>query len=267
MALAHYLHVLYEDGACMTMASYTLFGYILLRTVPDKPERDMMPLTRAALTAWRGSRSGGSRVGMVPQVIFAFAEFCVNLRQYAAAAAVLLQFDLFARPSEILNVRRRDLVPAVPAFGTPWGTLFGNSDFGEKTKTGQSDDVVLADSQHRPWCNTLLQRLARQVTDTDTFMFDISLAQYEKLFRDFSLQFGVRPGFFTPHVIRHSGPSYDVINQLRSFAQIQARGRWAAPQSVARYRKPGRLLLESSKLPRRFQNYSEDPFTELLRFS
>ena len=96
LAMARFLNVIYEDGACVTSAGYTLFGYILLKTLPDRPERDMMPLSRAALGTWRSSRSGGSRVGMVPQVIYTFADFCASRQQFAAAAAVLIQFDLYA---------------------------------------------------------------------------------------------------------------------------------------------------------------------------
>eukprot|EP00438_Fugacium_kawagutii_P027916 Skav231462 [mRNA] locus=scaffold1847:987492:988208:- [translate_table: standard] len=224
----------------------------------------MMPLARAALGTWRGSRGNKSRVGMVPQVIYFFAYFCVQQKQFDAAAAVLLQFDLFARPSEVLNLKRRDLVPAVNAFATPWGVLFGNSEFFEVTKTGQSDDVVLADSPHRPWCNKLLQTLGKHYVDREAPLFHLSLAQYEQLFRAFSKKYGLQPGTFTPHVIRHSGPSFDVIHKHRTFEQVQARGRWAAAQSVVRYRKPGRLLMEASKLPRMFQKYTEEPLQQAL---
>ena len=61
-------------------------------------------------------------------------------------------------------------------------------------------------------------------------------------------------GFFTPHTVRHPGPSYDAIHQLRSLPEIQQRGRWSCPGSVARYKRPGRLLLQASRLPPAFQN-------------
>lgn len=41
---------------------------------------------------------------------------------------------------------------------------------------------------------------------------------------------------------RHSGPSYDAIHQLRSLPEIQQRGRWSCPGSVARYKRPGSAL-------------------------
>ena len=98
----------------------------------------MFPLSRAALAAWRGSRAGGSRVGMVPQVIFHFAAFCIhNKATDAAAAAVLLQYDLYTRPSEILNLRGRDIIPSVHAFNSPWGILLGTLSLRNRPKLAQ----------------------------------------------------------------------------------------------------------------------------------
>lgn len=257
--MARYFDGIFDDGLPLSVASYTLFGYIVLKTLPDRAERDMFPLSRAALTAWRGSRAGGSRVGMVPQVIFHFAAFCVDRKHFDAAAAVLLQYDLYARPSEILNLKGRDIIPSVRAFNSAWGVLFGNSEFGECTKAGSMDDVVLADSSHRSWANKLLRHIGLQVGAADENVFELTLAQYEQLFRDFSKFSGLQTGLFTPHVIRHSGPSFDLINEYRSFEAIQSRGRWAAAQSVARYRKPGRLLMTAARLPAKFQEYTDKP--------
>ena len=255
---------LFEDGAAMTVASYTLFGYLLLKLVPSVPERQCLPLSRASLGAWRSNRAGSSRVGMVPQVIYHFADFCAVLGEIQASLAVLVQYDLFARPSEILGMKFGDIVKAVQAFGTPYGVLFGNADFGSVTKTGATDDVVLADSPHRPWCNDLLKFLFRCMTEPQASVFSLSLHQYEELFRRFSKQFGIRSGLVTPHVIRHSGPSFDIIHQHRTFETIQTRGRWTATQSVNRYRKPGRLLMEASRLPRFFDKYTEEPLHRAL---
>ena len=263
-SMSVYFDALFEDGAEKTAASYTLFGFIALRMLPAVPEKQCLPLSRAALGAWRGSRAGSSRVGVVPQVIFHFADFCIKQKAVEACVAVLLQYDLYARPSEILKLKAGDLVRAVDAFGTPYGVLFGNSDFDEVTKAGAQDDVVLADSCHRPWCNDILKYLYKCLADADTQVFSLTLAQFEALFRDFSKVVGIKPGLFTPHVVRHSGPSYDIIHGHRTFEQIQSRGRWAAVQSVNRYRKPGRLLMEASKLPIQFRKYTEEPLHRAL---
>ena len=264
-AMAIYFDKLFEDCASFSDASYTLYGFIVLRMIPDKAERDLLPLSRAALTAWRGSRPGKSRVGMVPQVIYHFAQYCALRQEWDASAAVLLQYDLYARPSEILQIRGCDFVPSVAAFSSPWGLMFGNSDTGNVTKTGATDDVVLADSSHRTWCNTLLRSIGRQVGPVEAPVFSLSLSRYERLFRDFSQATGLAKGLFTPHVIRHSGPSFDLIHRYRDFAAIQARGRWAAPQSVERYKKPGRLLLTAARLPCQFQKFTDEPLHEALK--
>ena len=256
-AMAIYFHMLFEDGAPMTTASYTLFGWITLKTVPRCPERDLLPLARAALTAWRGVKISKARVGMPPQVVYAFAAFCVESDQVWAAAAVLLQYDLYARPSEILNVSGRDLVPPVRPLCLSWGVVFGSADFSEVTKTGCSDDVVLANSSHRVYAHRILEKLGKQFLHQDVKFFKATLAQYEELFRRFSRLRKLKPGMFTPHCIRHSGPSFDAIHELRSLQTIQSRGRWACLASVNRYKKPGRLLLEASRLPMSLRTHPE----------
>lgn len=57
---------------------------------------------------------------MPPQVVFSFANFCIKHDARLAAAAVLLQYDLYLRPSEVLSISGRDIVRPVVAFGSPW---------------------------------------------------------------------------------------------------------------------------------------------------
>ena len=136
---------------------------------------------------------------------------------------------------------------------------------------GAQDDVVLADSPHRPWCRFILKHLGKYLVDSDSKIFQLTLAQYEQLFRDFSKQSGLKPGLFTPHVLRHSGPSFDLINKYCDIDTIQSRGRRASAQSAARYSKPGRLLMTAAKLPVKFRAYTEVPLhsapQQILSFS
>ena len=52
----------------------------------------------------------------------------------------------------------------------------------------------------------------------------------------------LEPFRLTPHMARHGGLSEDALSRVRSVPEIQARGRWEHPKSVARYRKAGTLL-------------------------
>ena len=54
---------------------------------------------------------------------------------------------------------------------------------------------------------------------------------------------------FTPHSVRHSGPSADFLSKTRNAAEIQARGRWRAAKSIQRYLKPGQMMAKMNKIP------------------
>ena len=259
----YFLH-LYEDGNAVSFASYTLFGWITLMLMPDRPERELMPLSRAALTAWKGSHIAKSRVGVPPEVVYKFSQFCIEQGNFDCAMASLLQFDLYARPSEVLSLKGRDIIPPVCGLQSKWGVLFGNAEFGERSKAGTVDDAIFADTTSRVWCNQLLKHIGRFLVHQDVPIFQCSLNQFEELCRQFSKQFKLPSGVFTPHVIRHSGPSVDVIHGQRSLEEVQARGRWAAPASVRRYRKPGRLLLQSSRLPKIFLSRAKSALDSAL---
>eukprot|EP00434_Breviolum_minutum_P035825 symbB.v1.2.031726.t1/scaffold3703.1/size65852/5 len=112
---------------------------LLLKAIPRQPERELLPLARAALSAWRAARPGTTRVGVPPQVIFHFARYCIKHSEIHAAVAALLQFDLYARPSEILDISGVDLVRPVKSLSDTWGIILGNADRQRRTKTG--DDL------------------------------------------------------------------------------------------------------------------------------
>ena len=145
-----------------------------------------------------------------------------------------------------------------------WGAIIGNSDFQERTKVGRFDDVILADSTHRSWCGKLLQHISKGKHHLDIPLFQLTLPQFEDLCRQFSCKHQLKQGLFTPHVIRHSGPSFDCIHHHRSLPQIQERGRWSCAASVNRYKRPGRLLLEASRLPAVLRNYKCEKLSATL---
>ena len=53
---------------------------------------------------------------------------------------------------------------------------------------------------------------------------------------------------FTPHSVRHGGPSTDMYEGCRGLDEIQKRGRWGCRESVIRYEKHARLLRVFSKI-------------------
>ena len=70
-------------------------------------------------------------------------------------------------------------------------------------------------------------------------MSSITLMEYEAALRYATVKAGLDTLGLTPHTARHGGASQDSRDQLRSFADIQARGQWQSLKSVARYKKTG----------------------------
>ena len=66
-----------------------------------------------------------------------------------------------------------------------------------------------------------------------------------------------------PHALRHTGPSYDLLEQgspsrpYRTLAQVQHRGRWAAEKSVLRYGKTMFYLRALAAVPEHLVKYGE----------
>jgi integrase len=249
-AMCMYFMELRNDARPSSDAAYTIFGWILLRGTRSTPERTQLPLAKGSLAGWVSRSPGGTRTGIDPALIHVYANEFMMIGRTDAAVCLEIQLDTYARPSEAIELRGRDFFPPNPRNKTPWGVVFGNSEFDETTKTKQQDDTVLFDSVDRPFAGNIVQRVVKPIIGTDVKLFPhLSLAIYEKLFRQVSAKLKLKRFRITPHTIRHSGPSFDRLKNFRSESQIQERGRWACTRSVMRYRKPGRLLLSMSQLP------------------
>ena len=77
-----------------------------------------------------------------------------------AAAALLLQLDTYARPSEIICLQRCDVIRPVSRQCNFWEFIAGNSETGGLTKTRTQDDTVLLDSLDRDYAPRLLKQIA-----------------------------------------------------------------------------------------------------------
>ena len=249
LALCEYFADLLDSGEPQSTASYTLFGYLMLVANENLPDKLLLPRARASLRGWASKYPHGSRTGADPLIWYLLAEcaFCSNVW---VSAAILLQLDTYARPSEILRLRKRDVVK--PCSGTCkfWGVIMGNSEFGERTKTGTQDDTVLLDSSDREYAPVILEMLFRHTKSMDDFLFPgLPLSLYESELQKAKAAAGLNNFQLTPHSIRHSGPSIDFLQKTRGPEQILARGRWRTLKSIQRYQKPGQMMARMSKIP------------------
>ena len=68
----------------------------------------------------------------------------------------------------------------------------------------------------------------------------------------------MRHASFAPYELRHAGPSWEKLLNLRTQAEVQKRGRWKTLKSVMRYEKAGRLHQEMSKLDPDLRHHLEE---------
>eukprot|EP00974_Lingulodinium_polyedra_P051784 4979751-Lingulodinium_polyedra.AAC.1 len=62
---------------------------------------------------------------------------------------------------------------------------------------------------------------------------------------------------FVPCQLRHSGPSWDRLRNLRPLLEVQKRGMWASYAPVARYEKAARSLAECQRIDAPTRNFLE----------
>lgn len=166
-------------------------------------------------------------------------------RQLTAAAA-MLQFDLLARPSEVLRIDSSWIFPIASSTspGTAGVTFFPSSQ-SATDKTRQQDTLDVGAVTQQWWLGDLLRLL--QKTHTQGPLFHLTLPLYEKCFRANCVEAGLAMKG-TPHGNRHGGASLMALAEQSSL-EIQTRGRWASSQSVLRYRKHGRYLRVLHSMP------------------
>ena len=265
VVMAEYFADLFEDGSCYNAASYTLYGYILLRTNESIPEPDLFSKARGALKGWNSHCPQSSRSGADPQIWYVMADEICKCNP-PAAAALLLQLDSYARPTEIISLLGEDIIKPSSRQCKFWGIIFGNSDRGDRTKTGTQDDTVLLDSLDRDYAPQLLSWVMKRVNHKHQQLFpNLTLHSYEEEFRNAKKNIGLSSFQLTPHAVRHSGPSADSLNKSRLPADIQARGRWLAPQSIQRYKKPGKMLAQMARIPQPIWDRASTALPQVLK--
>ena len=159
-ALLVWMHERFFDGAAADEGNTLLAALTYLRTDLSRGAPEL-PRARRAAAGWRKMAPSRSRLPLPWEVAALIAEEMLLRRRPVEAAATLVCFAFYLRPSEVLRLRRVDLVPPVagasPAL-CPW-TLglnpqegYISSETGESAKKGGHTAQLLG----------LLQPAARQ---------------------------------------------------------------------------------------------------------
>ena len=265
--LLDYLHEKCESGMSIVNGRSAVYGYIMLRLDSPLPERMLLTQCKEALKGWSARFPLHSRAGVDLQVWDVLAWQCIVDDDPLVAAAILLQGDTYMRPHEILHVRACSVLQPKKSRARCWGIVIGNKDLNMPTKTGLFDDCVLLDTPSRTDLGVVLKYLLLQCEDDNSRLFQgLTLSAYNRAIKNAAHAWGLDQLSLTPHVLRHSGPSSDAYHRIRSMDSIQQRGRWASPSSVARYQKPGRMLLLHQKVPQIVWNQARRCRTRCIEY-
>ena len=265
--IVDFLQMLCESGGTICMARSVVFGFILLRCEPTLPERFLLPQSKSALKGWSARFPVHSRAAVDLAVWYVIALQCLQANDVNSAAAVMLQGDMYLRPAELLALTKASVLRPTASRARCWGVVIAPQENGVPTKTKCFDDCVLLDSVSRDELSIILKFLyQRAKRPSDKLFQKLTLSSYNRAIADAATSLSMQSLKLTAHGLRHAGPSSDSLHRRRDIHAIQQRGRWAAPSSVARYRKPGRMLLMHQHVPSHVWSQSEPAFKQVIAF-
>eukprot|EP00438_Fugacium_kawagutii_P013880 Skav219719 [mRNA] locus=scaffold301:36224:37183:+ [translate_table: standard] len=241
-SVSEYLLQGYSNGWHIWHGSYLIYGLQLLRN--RGADKDFLVNAKKSLKAWRRRVPPTARVPVPEEVIFALGHLLLEQGQVQAAVALALQYDTYMRPSEVLSLTFAQVLrpgPKCSARYQKWGILLAPQTVGKPTKTMELDVSILVGDISRPWLHTMLRTYCAHQLPGSRMFPDLDLSRYERYFAHAMRLLDV-PLVVTPHVVRHSAASCDRFHKRRTLQQIQKRGRWATPKSVARYEKEALIL-------------------------
>ena len=210
-----------------------------------KRGRRLLPRVTRTLKGWHRHCPARSRTPLPWIVVAMICTEMMRLDEPAMAFWVLLGFFAYLRPSEIMHLRQKDLVPPVAGVSRHWAIVVAPSEAGARTtKVGEQDDSVMWDSPEVQFFGEQLRELRGAASAARIWNF--SYADLVHVWRKACKSLNVNS--YVPYQLRHGGPSYDRVTQRRSLEAIQKRGRWKQLRSVMRYEKAGRVAQEAMRL-------------------
>ena len=212
-----------------------------LAVFPEFNRHGARNLVRAirALRGWRRVAPSRSRKPLPWPTVAALAVRMIAHNRCDMAVWTLVCFSAYLRPKEAFGMQRRDLIPPRAGITDHWALLIAPQEREDRTKTGDFDDSVLLDTPFLKWVSQALEILKEGPVDSPLWDFDYPelLAMFVRAAKELRIK-------AVPYQLRHAGPSWDRIRQLRSAEAVRKRGRWRRQASCARYEKHARVAAE-----------------------
>lgn len=210
--MSAYFVALYDDGFGALEGRDTYYGFRLLRL--RTVMRGILPISLASLKGWSRRAPNRMRLSAPEDVVLHIALQLVHNKHPLLAFAVCLQLDSYLRPTEVLTLRMGQVCPPAPRagrrFARQWAIVLGMQEWGERTKSGSTDDSVLVADKSHEWLPALLRLLYDPLAKEDAPLLPgTDLSMYEKQVTHAARELGYAPLHICPHVFRHSGASND----------------------------------------------------------
>ena len=163
---------------------------------------------------------------------------------------IVLAADAYLRPGEALSLTPAHVVPSYLDAGRAYKhacLLLHPFALGVASKTGYFDESVVLDHPQRQWLARAVVKLAEQ-TATGEKLFPYTSDRYLVIWHQAAEHSGLSILQPVPYMLRHAGPSHDILTQQRTLPAVQRRGRWQSTTSVRRYEKASQVSAQLRKL-------------------
>lgn len=159
-AMAKYGNHLFFTGEGIDCLIRCLYGLNHFKTKLAKPLTHF-PEASQATKGWRKREPGASRAGCPFEIACLLGTDMVKRGHPKLGAGIVVHHDTYCRPSEMLGVKKKDVLPPMRARrGAPdaWVIQVRPLSDAVPTKTGEYDDTVLIDGKSSTCTSRLLTR-------------------------------------------------------------------------------------------------------------
>ncbi|CAE7387391.1 LYPLA1 [Symbiodinium microadriaticum] len=246
--LADYFDAMFLDGSSHATGQKVLaaveFAFI--------EKKGQLVRSRRALRGWQKLRPPQSRLPLPKPLAYGMAQIIMARGHREMGLKLVLDFDLYLRPSEGMDLLGKHVVAPVPGAGAQYrkyAVIIRDQDYGKPDKTGVYDNTLLLDNPATErWLGPTLRNLAIR-RGKERLLFSFSQEEFRKEFDKAGASLGVN-GLQT-YQLRHGGASEDLNSRVRDHVGVRERGRWRTDTSVRRYAKTGKLqkLLQELEKP------------------
>ena len=110
------------------------------------------------------------------------------------------------------------------------------------------DDVVAIGGPGREFTTSIVQAWHKHVGRQELFFPGLDLHRLEADMAAATAALGLDALHLTLHVVRHSGPSNDVMLKRLSLQRVQKRGRWRSFKPLVRYERHAKIMRQAGKV-------------------